>query len=115
MLRRYADRMMLLPRGEARELEAEGGIVAQLAKRAPQREKLLRRDHASARAPQCERQSALAKEHSRIDARSAQAGLQGAVEKALLADPTDYRLSAFDSEFRTPYTDNKVTESLAIL
>ena len=78
MLRRYADWMMLLPRDQARELQADGRIVAQLAKRAPERKILLCRDHFSARTPQCERQSALAKEHSQIDACGPQTGLQAA-------------------------------------
>jgi hypothetical protein len=48
MLRRYADRMLLFLRDEVWQLQADGGIVTQLGKRTPERETLLRRDHASA-------------------------------------------------------------------
>ena len=51
MLGGYGDWMMLLRPAQARELQADCRIVAQLAKRAPECEKLLRRDDASARPP----------------------------------------------------------------
>jgi len=70
--------MMLLPRHKVWQPQTNPRIVAQLTNTSPDGEELLGCDHALARAPEGERQTALAQDHGRIDARGLQAGLKSA-------------------------------------